>query len=131
MIIAVVQIPWGKPKCSRDAVLGQALDSTKTYHDVKGLKRKYYLNGDTGGGGIYLFDTREEAEAWFHDGWADWMEGRFGVRLTLALYDNYLTLDNAAGEVRVDGKAVPPPWKADAAEYVVLSQHLKQKLDTT
>jgi hypothetical protein len=97
-------------------VLGQALDSTKIYHDVKGLKRKYYLNGDAGGGGIYLFETREEAEAWFHDGWPDWMESRFGVRPTMELYDNYLTLDNAAGEVRVDGEVVPPPWKADAAE---------------
>ena len=116
MIMAIVQIPWGEPKRGRDAVLGQALDSTKIYHGVKGLKLKYYLNGDAGGGGVYLFETRVDAEAWFHGGWADWMDSRFGVRPTLALYDNYLTLDNLAGEVRVDGEAVPPPWKADAAE---------------
>ena len=116
MIIAIVQIPWGKPARGRDEVLGQALESTKIYHEVKGLRKKYYLNGDDGGGGIYLFETREEAKAWFNEGWADWMEGRFGVRPTLALYDNYLTLDNVAGEVHVDGKAVPQPWKADAAE---------------
>ena len=114
MIIAVVQIPWGEPKRSRDAVLGQALESTKIYHDVRGLKRKYYLNGDSGGGGIYLFETREDAEAWFHVGWADWMESRFDVRPTLMLYDNYLTLDNVADEVHVDDKAVPPPWQAAA-----------------
>jgi len=63
-----------------------------------------------------LFDTRKNAEAWFHDGWADLMEGRFGVRPTLTLYDSYLTLDNDAGEVRVDGQPVTPPWEADAAE---------------
>ena len=116
MIIAIVEIPWGAPKRERDAVLDQALESTKIYHEVKGLKRKYYLNGDTGGGGIYLFETREDANAWFHEGWADWMERRFGVRPTLTLYDSYLTLDNEAGEVRMDGKPVPAPWKADAAE---------------
>jgi len=116
MIIAVVDIPWGGPKRDRDAVMGQALDSTKTYTDVKGLKRKYYLNGEASGGGVYLFETRADAEAWFHDGWADWMEGRFAVRPTLTLYDSYLTLDNDAGEVRVDGQPVPAPWASDAAE---------------
>ena len=116
MIIAVVEIPWGGPKRERDAVLDQALESTKIYHDVKGLKCKYYLNGDAGGGGIYVFETREDANAWFHDGWADWMKGRFGVRPTLTLYDSYLTLDNEASEVRVDGKPVARPWSTNAAE---------------
>ena len=116
MIIAVVEIPWGAPKRARDEVLPQALQSTKIYHEVKGLKRKYYLNGDAGGGGIYLFENRKDANAWFNEGWADWMEGRFGARPTLTLYDSYLTLDNEAGEVRVDGKPVPEPWKGDAAE---------------
>ncbi|MEK9722951.1 MAG: hypothetical protein VW405_05630 [Rhodospirillaceae bacterium] len=114
MIIGVVDIPWGAAKRT-DEVLDQALESTKIYHDVKGLVRKHYINGAESGGGIYVFDTRENAEAWFHDGWADWMEGRFGVRPTLTLYDNYLTLDNEAGEVRVAGEVVPAPW-ADAAE---------------
>jgi len=116
MILAIVQIPWDGPKRELDAVMGQALESTKIYHDVKGLKRKYYLNGEAGGGGVYLFETREEAEAWFHDGWVDWMEGRFGVRPTLTIYDTYLTLDNDAGEVRVDGKPVAAPWHTEAAE---------------
>ena len=48
--------------------------------------------------------------AWFNDGWADWMEGRFGVRPTLTLFDNPVTLDNERGEARVDGRPVPPPW---------------------
>ena len=116
MIIAVVEIPWGAPKRKTEEVLGQALDSTKIYHEVKGLLRKHYINGDDSGGGIYVFDTRANAEAWYHEGWADWMEGRFGVRPTLKIFDNYLTLDNEAGEVIVEDKAVPPPWKADAAE---------------
>lgn len=116
MIIAVVNIPSNGKMRDRDASVDQALASTKIYRDVKGLVRKHYLYSEAGGGGVYFFDTRENAEAWFHDGWADWMEGRFGVRPTLALYDNYLTLDNAAGEVRVDGEVVTPPWAADAAE---------------
>ncbi len=116
MIIAVVQIPANGAMKDRQTSIKQALASTKIYHEVKGLVRKHYLYSETGGGGVYFFDTRENAEAWFHDGWSAWMEGRFGVKPTLALYDNYLTLDNDAGEVRVDGAAVPAPWKAEAAE---------------
>ena len=116
MMIAAAQIPWEGPKRELEAVLDQALESTKIYRDVKGLKRKHYINGEAGGGGVYVFDTRDNADAWFHDGWADWMEGRFGVRPTLTIYDNYLTLDNDADEVRVDGAAVDPPWLTNAAE---------------
>lgn len=116
MIIAFVQIPLEGPKRPHDAVIAQSVESTKIFRDVKGLRRKYYLNSEAGGGGIYEFETREDAEAWFHDGWADWMEGRFGVRPVLTLFDNPVVLDNERGEVRVDGRRVPPPWSADAAE---------------
>lgn len=115
MIIALVQIPLPGPRRSRDAVIAQSLESTKIFHEVKGLRRKYYLDSDAGGGGLYEFDTRENALAWFNDGWADWMEGRFGVRPTLTLFDNPVTLDNERGEARVDGVAVPAPWNAPSA----------------
>ena len=113
MIIALVQIPLPEPKRDHDLVVRQSVEATKIFRDVKGLRRKYFLNSEAGGGGIYEFATRAEAEAWFNDGWADWMEGRFGVRPTLTLFDNPVVLDNLAGEVRVDGKPVAPPW-ADA-----------------
>ncbi|MCA0871244.1 hypothetical protein LCL97_10420 [Seohaeicola saemankumensis] len=110
MIIALVQIPLEGPKRETDAVIRQSVESTRIFHEVAGLRRKYYLNSEAGGGGIYEFDSRENALAWFNDGWADWMEGRFGVRPTLTLFDNPVVLDNEAGEVRVRGRAVPAPW---------------------
>ena len=113
MIIALVQIPLDGPKRPHHDVIDQSLNSTKIFHKVKGLRRKYYLNSEAGGGGVYEFDSRENAESWFNDGWADWMEGRFGVRPTLTLFDNPVVLDNEAGEVRVDGTPVPPPWQDD------------------
>ena len=116
MIIALVQIPLDGPKRPHDTVAQESLEATEIFHDVKGLRRKYYLNNEAGGGGIYEFATREDAEAWFHDGWADWMEGRFGSRPTLTLFDCPVVLDNERGEVRVDGRPVPPPWKSSAAE---------------
>lgn len=112
MIIALVQIPLSGPRRDADLVIEQSLASTRIFHDVKGLRRKYYLDSEAGGGGIYEFDSRENALAWFHDGWADWMEGRFGVRPTLTLFDNPVVLDNERDEVRVNGAPVPAPWAA-------------------
>ncbi len=114
MIIAFVQIPLDGPKRPHEDVIAQSLESTKIFHGVKGLRRKYYLNCAEGGGGIYEFATRADAEAWFNDGWADWMEGRFGVRPTLKIFDNPVVLDNEVGEVRVDGLAVSAPWTDEA-----------------
>lgn len=111
MIIALVQIPLEGPKRPLEDVTEQSLESTKIFHKVKGLRRKYYLNSEAGGGGVYEFSSRAEAEDWFNEDWADWMEGRFGVRPTLTIFDNPVVLDNEAGEVRVNGKVVPAPWK--------------------
>ena len=113
MIIALVQIPLEGPKRPREVVVEGALESAKIFHNVKGLLRKYYLNSDEGGGGVYVFANKADAEAWFNDEWADWMEGRFGVRPTLTIFDNHVVLDNEAGEVRVEGKPVPAPWEAE------------------
>ncbi|MHA6265066.1 hypothetical protein ACXYMO_17840 [Arenibacterium sp. CAU 1754] len=111
MIIALVQIPLDGPKRPHEDVIAQSLESTKIFHKVKGLRRKYYLNCEAGGGGVYEFATRKDAEAWFNEDWANWMEGRFGVRPTLTLFDTPVVLDNEADEVRVDGHKVSAPWK--------------------
>lgn len=110
MIIAIVRIPLEGPKRDTELVTRQSVEATKIFHDVKGLRRKYFLNSDAGGGGIYEFDTRADAEAWFNEGWADWMEGRFGVRPTLEIYDNPVVLDNEQDEVRVNGDRIESPW---------------------
>jgi len=110
MILALVEIPLPGPRRAHDAVVEQSLEATKIFHDVPGLNRKYFLNAESGGGGVYEFATRAEAEAWFNADWADWMEARFGVRPSLRLFDVAVVLDNEAGEARVDGRPVPPPW---------------------
>ena len=111
MVIAFVQIPHEGSKKSREDVIAQSLQSTEIFQNVKGLLRKYYLNSDECGGGIYEFATRGDADAWFNDEWADWMEGRFGVRPVLTLFDNPVVLDNEKGEVRVEGTSVLSPWE--------------------
>lgn len=100
MIIAIVQIPLEKLATPSRDVVQAYLDSTALYSEVAGLRRKCYLCGEGGGGGMYEFESREAAEAWFHEGWADWMEGRFGVRPSLMLFESPVELDNASGTVK-------------------------------
>jgi len=115
MLVAVVQIPRSGPKPDKAAAVARAQESAKIYREVKGLISKQYLNGEEGGGGIYTFENRETAEAWFNDEWWGWIEERFGARPTLTMYDHYVTVDNAAGVVRVDGEPVAE-GSAEAAE---------------
>lgn len=104
MFIAIVQIPIEK-RSKEDAVRA-AKASAPTFVEAPGLIRKYYLNGDEGGGGVYLWESREAAEAWYDDDWWVRAEKNFGVRPKITYYDNYVVVDNAADEVRVDGEAV-------------------------
>ncbi|MCR9069430.1 MAG: YdhR family protein [Rhodobacteraceae bacterium] len=109
MIIAVVTIPLPGPKRDRQAVIDRSVADAPIFQEVPGLRRKYFLNGETGGGGVYEFESRAAAEAWFNADWADWMEGRFGARPSVTIWDNPVVLDNIAGEVRVDGVPTPKP----------------------
>lgn len=113
MFIAIVEIPTGKKRSPSEAVAGGKA-SAPTYLGMKGLLRKYYLNGDDGGGGVYLWESREAAEAWYNEDWWPMMEQRFGVRPRLTFYDNHVVVDNEAGELRVDDE--PVPLSQDAAE---------------
>lgn len=63
MFIAIVQIPMAKRP--REAAVESARQTAPTYTALgaKGLIRKYYLNGDAGGGGVYLWESEAAARA--------------------------------------------------------------------
>lgn len=110
MFIAIVQIPIEKR--SKEAAIKAAKASAPTFVEAPGLIRKYYLNGDEGGGGVYLWESRQAAEAWYNDNWWVRAEKTFGVRPKLTYYDNYVVVDNETDEVRIDGETVTPAHAA-------------------
>ena len=69
---------------------------------TKGLIRKDYLNGEAGTGGVYLWESRQAAEAWFTEAKMDELAERFGVPPRLTWYDTHVTVDNLKGETRVN-----------------------------
>ena len=102
MFVAIVQIPMTKRP--RDAAVEAARKSAPTYTALgaKGLVRKYYLNGEAGGGGVYLWESEAAARAWYTPEWEKRMEAAFGVKPTVTYYDNHVVVDNEAGNVRVE-----------------------------
>lgn len=112
MLIAIVQIPWTSKQPGKEAFIARAKVALPTYTNMKGLIRKDYLNGETAGGGVYLWESKAAADAWFNDTWWAFMQEKFGVRPTLQYFDHYLTVDNAKGEVRVDGSPIVLAVKA-------------------
>ena len=104
MFVAIVQIPVAKR--SREAAIDAARKSAPTYTALgaKGLVRKYYINGDAGGGGVYLWESEAAARAWYTPDWEKQMETRFGAKPTVTYYDNHVVVDNEVGKVRIEGE---------------------------
>ena len=104
----IVIVQFDLPRASQEQAITNGTKSAPTYRNLasKGLIRKDYLSGDSGGGGVYLWESRQAAEAWFTEAWLDELTKRFGVRPRLTWYDTYVTVDNKAGETRVNGKAL-------------------------
>ena len=72
MIVAVVRFPLDPPLSMVDAAaLFEA--SAPSYQQVPGLLRKHYLVAPDGsaGGGVYLWESREAAEALYDEAWRD------------------------------------------------------------
>jgi len=103
----IVVVQFDLPKRSEEMAVKGGTSTAPTYRGLakKGLIRKDYLNGESGTGGVYLWDSRESAEAWFTARIADLTE-RFGIRPRLTWDDTYLTVDNLKGETRVNGTAI-------------------------
>ena len=104
----IVVVQFDLPKRSEEQAVKGGAASAPTYRNLgkKGLIRKDYLNGDTGTGGVYLWDSRVSAEAWFTAERIAELTERFGARPRLTWYDTHVTVDNLTGETRVNGKSL-------------------------
>jgi hypothetical protein len=63
----IVVVQFDLPKRTEEQAIKGGASTAPIYRGLarKGLIRKDYLNGDAGTGGVYLWDSRESAEAWF------------------------------------------------------------------
>ena len=104
----IVIVQFDLPKRTEEQAIKGGMSSAPIYRGLatKGLMRKDYLNGEAGTGGVYLWDNRKSAEAWFTEERIAELTKRFGARPRLTWYDTHVTVDNLKGEIRVNGTAL-------------------------
>lgn len=108
MANCIVIVQFDLPKRTEEQAIKGGTGTAPTYRALgaKGLIRKDYLNGETGTGGVYLWESRQDAEAWYTEERLADLTSRFGVRPRLTWYDTHVTVDNLRHETRVNGKAL-------------------------
>lgn len=70
--------------------------SAPTYKKIPGLVRKYYLYGEGPvGGGVYLWESRANAEKLYTKEWKDNLAKRLGTQPTVTYFYSPVIVDNA------------------------------------
>jgi hypothetical protein len=95
MITAVVNFKLPK---QIDAQQAEKLfrESAPKYRGLKGLVRKYYLFDAAShtGGGVYLWRSRAEAEAFYTPQWRAMIAERYGAAPDIRFFDTSVIVDN-------------------------------------
>jgi hypothetical protein len=71
------------------------------YQGIPGLLRKYYVSGEGGqsAGGIYLWESREQAEGFYDAAWFAMVRERYGAEPRVRYLDTPVVVDNVAGTI--------------------------------
>ncbi len=100
MIVAVVRFSLPAPMTVAEATATFEA-SAPGYQNIPGLRRKHYLLSDDGrtAGGVYLWETREQAEALYDERWQARVAARYGAPPSVELFESPVTVD--ASEIAV------------------------------
>jgi hypothetical protein len=100
-VIATYQLP--KP-ITRDEARRIFLSTAPKYQGVPGLVRKYYVLSQDGNsvGGIYLWNSRAEADAMYTESWRAFVREKYGTDPSLTYLDSPVVVDNLTHEILSD-----------------------------
>ncbi len=72
------------------------------YQHIPGLRRKYFIGNAETVGGVYEWDSRQAAEAWFDADWQQRMASTYGQVPRVEHFDAPCLVDNVTGQVLLD-----------------------------
>jgi len=103
MIIVLTSFTLPKP-ISRDEARGIFLSTAPKYRGVQGLFRKHYVLSEDGvtAGGVYLWNSRPEAEAMYTESWRSFVREKYGTDPTVTYFECPVVVDNVARQVITD-----------------------------
>jgi len=104
MITSIVQFKLQQP-ISREKACEIFSDTAPKYRDVHGLIRKYYILSQDGGtaGGVYLWNSQEDAERLYTDEWKKFIFDKYGALPSVTYFESPVVVDNAIGDIVTDG----------------------------
>ncbi|MEN3347880.1 MAG: hypothetical protein V7632_1515 [Bradyrhizobium sp.] len=107
MITAVTTFILPRP-ITRDEARDIFKSTAPTYRGVPGLLRKTYLLSEDGttAGGVYLWNSKPEAEALYTDAWRAFVRQKYGTEPTLTYFESPVVVDNVAQQIVADGEIV-------------------------
>ncbi|WP_050930420.1 hypothetical protein [Aestuariivita boseongensis] len=99
MFIEIVE--FDRPEgFSDDDLLEDGRSTIPRWKGFKGLIRKHFVTDGPKVLGVYVWETRDAAEEGHNAAWIEAFTKRTGVPPKLRLYNMFMEIDNAAGEVR-------------------------------
>lgn len=89
---------------TRDAARKIFLSTAPTYQGVPGLVRKVYVLSQDGAtaGGIYLWNSRAEADAMYTESWKAFVREKYGTDPSVMYFDSPVVVDNLTNEILSD-----------------------------
>ena len=103
MITALIQFKLPQP-ISRDKAREVFSGTAPKYREVHGLLRKYYVLTQDGGpaGGVYLWNSREDAEHLYTKEWKKFIFDKYGAFPSVMYFESPVIVDNVTGEIVTD-----------------------------
>jgi hypothetical protein len=101
MITAVVtfKIP---PGMTREQWFAHIKPVSERFRNIPGLIRKQFLFNENGtGGGVYLWETREAAEACYAGPWRDNVRKIAGADPDIAWFETQIVVDNEQNAIKL------------------------------
>ena len=100
-VLVKYKLPAGTDRASAHK---QSEAAAPKFQTLNGLRTKYFLYQDDEGcgGGFYIWDDREQAEAFHSEAWLDSMEERMGSRPEITFFETAVVVDNSAGNILVE-----------------------------
>ncbi|RJF95070.1 monooxygenase [Noviherbaspirillum saxi] len=103
MIIVFTTFTLPKP-ITREEARRIFLSTAPKYRGVQGLFSKHYVLSQDGAtaGGVYLWNSRSEAEAMYTESWRSFVREKYGTDPTVTYFDSPVVVDNVAQQVLTD-----------------------------
>ena len=103
MITVFTTFSLPKP-ITRDEARSIFLSTAPNYRGVPGLLRKTYVLSQDGltAGGVYLWNSKTEAEALYTESWRTFVREKYGTEPTLTYFESPVVVDNVTEQILSD-----------------------------